>query len=80
MLLWIGWPHHLVPTLLLLQINLLLTLIENGEYSQLSEYIGHVWRSDLIRPENVNFIFRRFGVKMKMLIEKGRFFMAFRRY
>jgi hypothetical protein len=68
-----------VPTLLLLQIDLLLTLIENEEYSQLSEYIDHVRRSCLIRPENANFIFRRFGVKMKRLMERGRMFMAFRR-
>jgi hypothetical protein len=40
-------------------------LIENGEYSQLSEYIGRVSRNCLIRPKNANFIFKCFGVKMK---------------
>jgi hypothetical protein len=55
-------------------------LIENGEYSWLSKYIGHVRRSCLIGPKNANFIFKWLGVKMKRLLEKGRIFIGFRIY
>ena len=39
-----------------------------------------VRRSCLIRPENANFIFKRFGVKLKKFIEKQRIFIAFKIY